>query len=48
MSVNTLNSLRDKSMDSYMKDEARGDPCVPTPWDWVNCSTSIPPRITKM
>ncbi|WOH08701.1 hypothetical protein DCAR_0728147 [Daucus carota subsp. sativus] len=46
--VNTLNSLRGKSMDSYMKDEARGDPCVPTPWDWVNCSTSIPPRITKI
>ncbi|EXB82442.1 putative LRR receptor-like serine/threonine-protein kinase [Morus notabilis] len=23
-----------------------GDPCVPTPWDWVNCSTNAPPRIT--
>ncbi|KAH1050503.1 hypothetical protein AAZX31_08G098400 [Glycine max] len=25
-----------------------GDPCVPTPWEWVNCSTTTPPRITKI
>ncbi|WVZ08369.1 hypothetical protein V8G54_021715 [Vigna mungo] len=25
-----------------------GDPCVPTPWDWINCSTTTPPRITKI
>ncbi|GAU49846.1 hypothetical protein TSUD_301510 [Trifolium subterraneum] len=25
-----------------------GDPCVPTSWEWVNCSTITPPRITKI
>ncbi|XP_058093804.1 probable LRR receptor-like serine/threonine-protein kinase At1g67720 isoform X2 [Magnolia sinica] len=25
-----------------------GDPCIPVPWEWVNCSSSTPPRITKM
>ncbi|XP_020229764.1 probable LRR receptor-like serine/threonine-protein kinase At1g67720 isoform X2 [Cajanus cajan] len=25
-----------------------GDPCVPTPWEWVNCSATTPPRITKI
>lgn len=25
-----------------------GDPCVPSPWEWVTCSTNSPPRITKM
>ncbi|KAB2041880.1 hypothetical protein ES319_D02G178400v1 [Gossypium barbadense] len=25
-----------------------GDPCVPTHWEWVNCSPTPPPRITKI
>ena len=25
-----------------------GDPCVPTSWEWVTCSATQPPRITKM
>ncbi|KAH7681497.1 Non-specific serine/threonine protein kinase protein [Dioscorea alata] len=25
-----------------------GDPCNPIKWEWVNCSTSTPPRITKI
>ncbi|XP_058093805.1 probable LRR receptor-like serine/threonine-protein kinase At1g67720 isoform X3 [Magnolia sinica] len=25
-----------------------GDPCIPVPWEWVNCSSSTPPRITKI
>ncbi|KAK1575331.1 hypothetical protein Q3G72_004550 [Acer saccharum] len=25
-----------------------GDPCIPVHWDWVTCSSSTPPRITKI
>ncbi|KAI4343355.1 hypothetical protein L6164_010715 [Bauhinia variegata] len=25
-----------------------GDPCVPTPWEWLKCSSILPPRITKI
>ncbi|TXG56134.1 hypothetical protein EZV62_017447 [Acer yangbiense] len=25
-----------------------GDPCIPVQWDWVTCSSSTPPRITKI
>ncbi|XP_031125011.1 probable LRR receptor-like serine/threonine-protein kinase At1g67720 isoform X2 [Ipomoea triloba] len=28
--------------------EEGGDPCVPTQWEWLNCSTTMPPRITKI
>ncbi|KAJ6841504.1 putative LRR receptor-like serine/threonine-protein kinase isoform X2 [Iris pallida] len=25
-----------------------GDPCIPAQWDWVNCSSTLPSRITKI
>ncbi|XP_020690192.1 probable LRR receptor-like serine/threonine-protein kinase At1g67720 isoform X1 [Dendrobium catenatum] len=25
-----------------------GDPCIPAAWDWVNCSSAMPLRITKI
>ncbi|GLJ21475.1 hypothetical protein SUGI_0396410 [Cryptomeria japonica] len=25
-----------------------GDPCLPIKWDWVECSSDLPPRITKL
>uniref|UniRef100_A0A175YR27 Protein kinase domain-containing protein n=1 Tax=Daucus carota subsp. sativus TaxID=79200 RepID=A0A175YR27_DAUCS len=46
--VNILNSLRAKSKDSNWVDEDGGDPCLPTPWEWVTCSSDIQPRITKI
>ncbi|KAM5568063.1 putative LRR receptor-like serine/threonine-protein kinase [Rosa sericea] len=41
-----LNILRLMSSESLSLDE--GDPCVPTPWEWVNCSSTSPSRITKI
>ncbi|KAG6550962.1 hypothetical protein Mapa_007577 [Marchantia paleacea] len=25
-----------------------GDPCSPVPWDWIRCSSAVPPRITAL
>lgn len=25
-----------------------GDPCLPVAWEWVICSSTLPPRVTKM
>ncbi|XP_058195595.1 probable LRR receptor-like serine/threonine-protein kinase At1g67720 [Rhododendron vialii] len=44
--VNVLNALRAMSDESVGTSE--GDPCVPAPWEWVTCSSNIPPRITKI
>ncbi|AES72102.1 putative protein kinase RLK-Pelle-LRR-I-1 family [Medicago truncatula] len=41
--VNAFSSLSDEIIP---KNE--GDPCVPTPWEWVNCSTATPARITNI
>ncbi|KAG2409670.1 LRR receptor-like serine/threonine-protein [Vigna angularis] len=41
-----VNAFRLLSAESSQTNE--GDPCVPTPWEWVNCSTTTPPRITKI
>ncbi|RDX71808.1 putative LRR receptor-like serine/threonine-protein kinase, partial [Mucuna pruriens] len=43
---NFVNAFRFLSAESVQNNE--GDPCVPTPWEWVNCSTTTPPRITKI
>ncbi|XP_075658369.1 putative LRR receptor-like serine/threonine-protein kinase At1g67720 isoform X1 [Castanea sativa] len=40
------NALRLMSAESIWTNE--GDPCVPTPWEWVACSSTTPPRITKI
>ncbi|XP_016469947.1 putative LRR receptor-like serine/threonine-protein kinase At1g67720 isoform X1 [Nicotiana tabacum] len=45
--VTTLNAFRSMSLGSDWTDED-GDPCVGTQWEWVTCSTTIPPRITKI
>ncbi|KAJ1392441.1 Serine-threonine/tyrosine-protein kinase, catalytic domain [Sesbania bispinosa] len=44
--LTVVNALGFLSADSFQTNE--GDPCVPTPWEWVNCSTTPPPRITKI
>ncbi|XP_027922141.1 probable LRR receptor-like serine/threonine-protein kinase At1g67720 [Vigna unguiculata] len=41
-----VNAFRLLSAESSQTNE--GDPCVPTPWEWVNCSTTTTPRITKI
>ncbi|KAM1170947.1 hypothetical protein ACFX15_020807 [Malus domestica] len=41
-----LNVLHFMAAESLSVDE--GDPCAPTPWEWVNCSSTAPPRITKI
>ncbi|KZV31453.1 putative LRR receptor-like serine/threonine-protein kinase [Dorcoceras hygrometricum] len=28
--------------------EVGGDPCIPTNWEWLSCTSSTPPRITKI
>ncbi|KAG9130669.1 hypothetical protein Leryth_018072 [Lithospermum erythrorhizon] len=35
-----------RAMASEGTDE--GDPCIPTQWTWVTCSSDVPPRITKI
>ncbi|GMP57757.1 hypothetical protein CsSME_00021701 [Camellia sinensis var. sinensis] len=44
--VEVVNALRSVSAESAGTNE--GDPCVPVSWEWVNCSSIIPPRITKI
>ncbi|XP_072089823.1 probable LRR receptor-like serine/threonine-protein kinase At1g67720 isoform X4 [Arachis hypogaea] len=41
-----VNALRSASAESLQMNE--GDPCVPTPWEWINCSATTPPRISKI
>ncbi|KAG6766344.1 hypothetical protein POTOM_030421 [Populus tomentosa] len=45
--VTVLNALRSLSAESVWANE-QGDPCVPAHWEWVNCSSTTPPRITKI
>lgn len=45
--VTALNSLRSMSAESVWANEG-GDPCVPAHWEWVICSSTAPPRITKI
>ncbi|GER47996.1 leucine-rich repeat protein kinase family protein [Striga asiatica] len=45
MALNALRSMR--SSQSEWTEEG-GDPCSPTTWNWVVCSSTTPPRITKM
>ncbi|KAL5707033.1 hypothetical protein ACHQM5_025132 [Ranunculus cassubicifolius] len=41
-----LDTLLSMSFGSDLAHE--GDPCSPTNWEWVTCSSSTPPRITKI
>ncbi|KAJ6769232.1 hypothetical protein OIU74_022828 [Salix koriyanagi] len=45
--VTVLNALRSLSAESASANE-QGDPCVPAHWEWVNCTSTKPPRITKI
>ncbi|KAK6242211.1 hypothetical protein SCA6_007600 [Theobroma cacao] len=45
--VTALNALRSMSAESVWANEG-GDPCVPAHWEWVTCSLTAPPRITKI
>lgn len=44
--VAVVNALRFMSDESVSTNE--GDPCVPTNWEWVNCSSTTPLRVAKM
>ncbi|XP_039034540.1 probable LRR receptor-like serine/threonine-protein kinase At1g67720 [Hibiscus syriacus] len=44
--VAALDAIRNIAAGSVWANEG-GDPCVPTPWAWVNCSPT-PPRINKI
>ncbi|KAG2707985.1 hypothetical protein I3760_05G171400 [Carya illinoinensis] len=44
--LSVVNALRNMSSESIWTNE--GDPCVPTQWEWVTCSSTPPPRITKI
>ncbi|XVF43824.1 hypothetical protein PTKIN_Ptkin02bG0071200 [Pterospermum kingtungense] len=45
--VTALNAIRSMSAESSWATEG-GDPCVPARWEWVTCSSTSPPRITKI
>lgn len=45
--VAALNALRSMSAESDWGNEG-GDPCVPAPWEGVTCSSTTPPRVTKI
>ncbi|KAI9125733.1 hypothetical protein K1719_003151 [Acacia pycnantha] len=44
--LTVVNEFSSMSAESVQKNE--GDPCVPTPWEWVNCSAATFPRITTI
>ncbi|KAG7012755.1 putative LRR receptor-like serine/threonine-protein kinase [Cucurbita argyrosperma subsp. argyrosperma] len=41
-----VNALRTMSAESVQTNQ--GDPCVPTSWEWVTCTATKPPRISKI
>ncbi|GLU21775.1 hypothetical protein SLE2022_378910 [Rubroshorea leprosula] len=45
--VTVLNAFCNMSAGSAWANEG-GDPCVPAQWEWVSCSSTTPPRITKI
>ncbi|KAE8716582.1 putative LRR receptor-like serine/threonine-protein kinase [Hibiscus syriacus] len=45
--VTALDAIRYMATESVWANEG-GDPCVPSPWTWVNCTSTPPPRITKI
>ncbi|CAH9077696.1 unnamed protein product [Cuscuta epithymum] len=47
LDVNALDAISSMSVGSDWTEEG-GDPCIPTQWEWVECSTATPPRITKI
>ncbi|KAI7748881.1 hypothetical protein M8C21_032802 [Ambrosia artemisiifolia] len=44
--VNVLGTFRSMLDNGDLTEE--GDPCVPVQWEWVTCSSTSPPRITKL
>ncbi|GKV14672.1 hypothetical protein SLEP1_g25505 [Rubroshorea leprosula] len=45
--VTVLTAICSMSAESAWANEG-GDPCVPAHWEWITCSSTIPPRITKI
>uniref|UniRef100_A0A1D1YWB0 non-specific serine/threonine protein kinase n=2 Tax=Anthurium amnicola TaxID=1678845 RepID=A0A1D1YWB0_9ARAE len=45
--IAVLNALLSLSTEGDWRNED-GDPCMPSHWTWVNCSSSMPPRITRI
>ncbi|KAG7032334.1 putative LRR receptor-like serine/threonine-protein kinase, partial [Cucurbita argyrosperma subsp. argyrosperma] len=41
-----VNAFHNMSAENVRTNE--GDPCVPTSWEWVTCTATQPPRITKI
>ncbi|XP_022151920.1 probable LRR receptor-like serine/threonine-protein kinase At1g67720 isoform X1 [Momordica charantia] len=44
--VTVMNAFRIMSRENVWTNE--GDPCVPTSWEWMTCTATNPPRITKI
>ncbi|XP_057949441.1 probable LRR receptor-like serine/threonine-protein kinase At1g67720 isoform X2 [Malania oleifera] len=45
--VAALNAFHSMSSENEWPNE-EGDPCIPAQWEWVACSSTTPPRITKI
>lgn len=45
--VSVLDAIRSMSPGSDWANEG-GDPCVPVLWSWISCSSTSPPRVTKI
>ncbi|MQL91207.1 hypothetical protein Taro_023806 [Colocasia esculenta] len=45
--IMVLDAIRSLSSEGNWRSED-GDPCLPSQWTWLNCSSSTPPRITRM
>ncbi|XP_010556245.1 PREDICTED: probable LRR receptor-like serine/threonine-protein kinase At1g67720 [Tarenaya hassleriana] len=45
--VTVLHAIRSLAPGSDWANEG-GDPCIPVQWSWINCSSTSPPRVTKI
>ncbi|XP_065874435.1 probable LRR receptor-like serine/threonine-protein kinase At1g67720 isoform X3 [Euphorbia lathyris] len=46
--VIALNAFNSMAVASSLINNEGGDPCVPAQWEWVNCTSTTTPRITKI
>jgi hypothetical protein len=47
LSANTMASLVSRYSQAGWAQEG-GDPCLPAPWSWVQCTLEAAPRVTSM
>ncbi|KAH6798721.1 Leucine-rich repeat protein kinase family protein [Perilla frutescens var. frutescens] len=46
--VSSLSVLSSMFPAQSVWNEEGGDPCIPTSWEWLTCSSTAPPRISKI